>query len=98
MESYKASKPIGHEHEGLQAVPFDDHPEPVPQQQRYYDKLSPNSGYIENATEKPLPREGGRGAVCGLRKPTFFLVVLLALAVIAIAVVGGVLGTRKTSR
>jgi hypothetical protein len=89
IESHNVYKSTKHEQEGLETVPYDGHPEVVPH--------APTSdGYTQYTTVKPLLGRGRRGTLFGLRKPTFFLAVLLALAVVAIAVVGGVLGTRKT--
>ena len=93
MEHYGSD---GHEHEGLQAVPMSEQPEVVPHQRRHYDGSSgPYSQYTNN---KPLPADGKDRTICGLRTVTLVLVILLALAVVAICVVGGFLGTKKTTR
>jgi hypothetical protein len=92
MEHYK---PGGPEHEGLQAVPGDEHPEVVPQQQTFWN--NGNAAYSQYTSEKPIPPEGKAMTIFGLRRVTFILSVLLALAVVGVAVVGGVLGSRKTT-
>lgn len=85
------------DHEGLQAVPEREAPEVVPGQQAHWKKSYGNVDYSQDANKAPLVGGVREKRICGLRRATFLLALLLALAVVAAAVFGGVLGSRKTT-
>lgn len=94
MQRYKSP---GQDHEGLEVVPTSDDPEALPNHQTSSSKPSLNGNYARHTTVKPLPPDESR-TIFGLRKGIFFLSLLLALAVVTAAVIGGVLGTKQTTK
>ena len=74
-------------------------PEPFPKAPDNEGLQIAGQGELGAVTGAPVEKPAkGRGAICGLRTTVFWLVVAVGVAIVVIAVLGGVLGSVLTRR